>query len=174
MNSTRTILILSIIFACIGWAVYAFLLWNTSSKNDDLYELARELKIQEERQRQISSAASLLSVSEGKIGRIENIFLGSEDSDVVEFLQEIEDLRTGMNIELDITSLEERNIGGLPFLAARIDMRGQWKEVFNFIRLVENMPYSIDGQSITLREEFIEDGGGYLWDASLRILILQR
>ena len=107
------------------------------------------------RKTEIKSLAQKLININDKIEKIDTFILPPGQEVLVEFIEEIESIGKTVGVELVINSIEVMS-PALPVLKdyeelnLKLEVTGNFTQVFHFASLIENLPYHVDIKQVNL------------------------
>lgn len=156
MKSKKTFITI-LVFAAVSWIVFFVLVWRFDATTNLITELAQEELIESRKEASISLIQKTLEDSAEDREKI-NSYLVTEDT-VVDFIQVVESLGrdAGVGLDVNLVSFEEVSVGEDPKaekvetkLLIQMVSNGNWQNTFQFIALLENLPYKISFQKLGL------------------------
>lgn len=162
--------VLLLVFLC---ALFTFL-YNETNNNDQKAALGLSTwQTEANRRNEITSLDSTLMQIAGSRSSLDSHF--AESSDVVPFLDTIEELGVpaGAQTEIDSVTMGASNNG----LVVGLKATGSFDSVYKFITLLENSPYEIDFQTMDLHRSSMPDATSKNnknpeWEADFNIQLL--
>ncbi|MFA6520065.1 MAG: hypothetical protein WCT44_00470 [Candidatus Paceibacterota bacterium] len=94
----------------------------------------------------------------------------AKSSDVVPFLDTIEQLATRVGAKAEVSSVDMLSTG--VGLVVGLKASGSFASLYKFLMLLENSPYELNFLSLDIRRNSVEEKGGVSWEAVFRIQLL--
>lgn len=94
----------------------------------------------------------LLTDTAEQRGKLFSLVLNNDDRSVVDFLSQLDSWETELGVQLDTSSLEVA-VGGkdkYDSLVVQMNIAGDETQVFNMIKLLENMPYKAEIKNLSI------------------------
>lgn len=152
LSPIKKILLACITLNVVAVGFYAFVLWSIQAKNEKVVEVLGQ--VNEDMKKDESLRAVKISLEENKdfISQIDSFFV-PEDG-VANFIASLESLGRASSVELSIASVEiQPNSAKNDFkegLNIRIETSGSWFNTFYLLSVIENLPYKIDINQVSL------------------------
>lgn len=142
ISKQKIILIFSIITFLASCGIFITLVLSISSKNEKTKE--EHLKYLEEvaLQDKIVSLKDVVDKTSSERESLDNLFL--QESNTVEFLTYLESLFQVASVKGEISNVSKINIQkniNTPTLEISIDVEGNFNQIYNYLNLLENIPY---------------------------------
>lgn len=171
--SLKKQLILSIIFFLISVLIFFFLLKDVNEKRELLTKTQEEWKIESTYRENISSLISSMGKIEDEVILLEKHFVQS--SDVVPFLDTIEELAKKVGIKADVLSVDIPKDNSSLIMEAKA--LGNFESIYKFTLLLENSPYEMEFLSVDIQNPSVQDlstvgSKNSQWVANYRIKLL--
>lgn len=164
-------LILSIIF--LGFSCFAFLFIYKGIEENGKFTEQAQAKWQEEATRRNEAKTLDRTMKAIKVERtlLETHF--AKGSDIVPFLDTLEGLATKANADAEISSVDVlKDNGGL---AVGMKVSGSFSSVYKLLRLLENSPYELEFDSVSLQTISVDNPLGeeiFQWEASFKMRLI--
>ncbi|MFO0718645.1 MAG: hypothetical protein U0522_01280 [Candidatus Paceibacterota bacterium] len=155
--STKQTLILVILLVFFVLGGYYFLFVLIKNKNEKVSLFSQEIDLYLERESMRRTTEKTAEELSEKIQKLESYFLHKDE--VVPFIESIEDAGGKSGVDVSIASVgvtgapqivESTGVGsGVvdekkdEMLALRLDVKGSWGNVMNFVSYIENLPYKV-------------------------------
>ncbi len=151
--STKQTLITVLILVLIAIGGYYFLFDVIKSKNKKASLFSQEIELYSQRHSARLAKEKTAEELKEKIEKLESYFLHKDD--IVPFIENIESVGKKSGADVSIVSVgvvgtpQAVQAGGTnqdkkdEVLSLRLDVRGKWDGVMNFVSYVENLPYKV-------------------------------
>jgi hypothetical protein len=169
-NSLQKIpFVFSIIFLLVACFAFVFLFNQIGKQNNIAEEKMQEWEAENARREEIKSLdESLKSVEAGR-KELESHF--AQSSDIVPFLDTMEELARSVSASPEIISVDDKKEANTLLLNMRA--KGSFESLYKFITLLENAPYKLEFTSMHLAKPLPEPGGGSsAWEATFTLKLL--
>ncbi|MBP9701765.1 MAG: type 4a pilus biogenesis protein PilO [Candidatus Pacebacteria bacterium] len=178
MNTKLKTLLISVSVLLLISVVTLFTLLFLINKNKAATIVSAQ-KIQQEEMRaaQAQRISNVLDRVKEPVATLKNYLV--PDAEIADVAEAIERLGTRASIDVTISSLAADDSTNLPIgsinkIKARIDGRGEWKNILAFITLLESMPRKVAIYNVSIRRvEASEEARVPIWNLSLQIEILK-
>ncbi len=168
-------LCLTIILVCGGYYAALTMLWK---KGSSVASYKQELLSGEQRKKVSETMIASFEKSKNDISLVQSFFVNKQgEVDFIEFIEKVaqeEDLEIKMDVSIDSpTDLAAYN---MEYLVLKVQVRGAWSRVWNFSRMLEVLPYSVNVKSFALvGEKKTEVGSGArgLWTGVYTLNVLK-
>lgn len=168
-----TALILSFIFWIATFALY----FLTEKTKADWENLNLEVVKQTSRKEEIKSLSSTVQELEKEILELDTFFVGKSQEHVVNFIEVIEKTASENRVDLIVNSVDvsPNDTNELENLNLQIETRGAWRDTFEFLESVENLPYGIKiGQAnLNLIAEPTSEEPRELWGLKITFSVIK-
>lgn len=185
MKSKKTFLIV-LAFALLSWIAFFILVWRFNTAMALITELAQEEQLESRKDASVSLIERTVEELADEQAILES-YLVTEDT-VVDFIQSIESVAQDGGVDLDVNLVNFEGVKAPgeqtadeeadQILQIQMVSLGNWVDTFQFIALVENMPYSIQFEraSLQLQETQLEGGEGALieWRGDYELHVITR
>jgi len=154
-QDTKKSFLFSIGLLVIIWVLVGSFSWAINVKKRKTSELMTNIATQSGRKTEIKSLAQKLININDKIEKIDTFILPPGQEVLVEFIEEIESIGKTVGVELVINSIEVMS-PALPVLKdyeelnLKLEVTGNFTQVFHFASLIENLPYHVDIKQVNL------------------------
>lgn len=167
-KSIKNIFILIIVLNVVALSVYVVLFYNIKSQTEVSSELSSTLAINTSRNQRLNEIEKTIKTIEDRAKTLEQYVL--EEDNIVVLLSLLEDAARskGVVISAEITSSQVAKDTVLSF---SYTVNGGWAEVYDFIALVENLPYTTNVKGVTLRKTGSSDLGG-IWSGAIKFSVV--
>lgn len=147
-NTTFVLFTGAVALACLYYVLFYFV----QQKNIAIATASVDQLTKEKQQESAESVQKALLESENDIDLINNYFVGAEST--VSFIEYVEDLARQVNVDISIQNVEKVDIktAGKELLRFKLAVQGNWKGVYRYTALLEEIPYDIILQSAELRK----------------------
>lgn len=153
--STKQTLIVVILLVVLVLGGYYFLFALIKSKNEKVSLFSQEIDLYLERESMRRTTEKTAEELSEKIQKLDSYFLHKDE--VVPFIESIESAGSKSGVVVNIASVgvigpqivESASVGGSAdgkkdeTLELRLDARGSWGNVVNFVSYIENLPYKV-------------------------------
>lgn len=164
---------------------YGFVFWYMKTKVETANFENSSARIAYEQKDTLQGVTDMLSEIAPDVEKVDTFFVGLDRE--VDFINLLEQKAVEQNVEARTTSLDileepENERDKLPYgevLQVGLFVSGDWNDVMQYIRLVENLPYNIwiESLRISLEEQDLEDGGSvegvFIWEANFVINVVK-
>jgi len=180
LKKTRIIIAVLIILNVVLITVYGAFSNRINENNKKIENLAKDLDQQILKEQQYQSFKNILAQTEDQRDSLDSFFVLSEET--VSFIQEIENLAAISSLETEITSVGSSdyiNLDGetksekIEYLNLTINTFGNWQSNFYFLNLLENMPYKVSVNRLSLESKKDGSGQTLLWEGIFSIKVLK-
>lgn len=154
------------IFLLIAIAGFSYMFIETSSQNEALKQQIETLK---KEQAQEDSYMRLQRTAEESVGEREQLkehFL-LEQSDSIDFLNLVESLAPQAGVNLTTDTLKHESTDEEDWITADFTFTGTYADIYDFIRILENLPYLTELRTI----ELTENNDGSSWEAQVQVQV---
>ncbi len=161
--STRQILISVSVLLVLVLGGYYFLFLTIKSKNEKVSSFSQEIDLYSEREALRRTTEKTADELSEKIKKLDSYFIHKDE--VVPFIENIENAGGESGVSVSIVSVGVdalSQVGGgssdnIPLdksekLILRLDAKGSWGNVVNFISYLENLPYKISINRVALHK----------------------
>jgi hypothetical protein len=182
-KTKKTTIFMAILVVVIA-VVYIVFFISIKNKNESVSLVINEVDIAIEKEVKLKSVKSLIEDIEDEREKLDIYFV--DDEEVIDFIENIEDLAgdTGVGVEvMSVDISDDRNntpqqnsISELLLLSLKVE--GSWDDLFQFILLVEGLPFKIDISKVNIEAiyssgEKKESSGNWKGLLSLGVLKLK-
>lgn len=178
MKNKLLLLNIIIFFIILSVFVFGFLSFNKTVKG--LKSLSEEVLQENSKKEQVSNLISDFAKSKEDIDFVSSSLVSSGgEVSIIEYIEGLAK-QMGLNIEISSVLIEKENEltpNNLSNLVLNIKVSGNWRQVFNFLGLLESIPYkiSIDKMSFV----YTNDGDKSkekigLWEGVFTVKILKK
>lgn len=160
---TTLALVLSLVIS--GAFGLAWIQWTISERTERISEFNLKLAILESEQKSMLGLKKFLEETREDKNKISEAFLSGEK--IVEFIEELEKLSREKNVEIKIQSalVSEKREENPTF---NFELAGNFENIFRVAALMENLPYQLEIEEITLTREEKDKK----WRGQFRVKIL--
>ena len=173
-NKSRTYLSITIFLCIVMIGAYATLHFFLNKKMRLASENESRILLLQAKDEDVSAQKKLIDETKEKIQVLNNYFIPEEG--VVDFLETIESLDavTGTDTEIATVNVKEATDGkGKTVLYVALETVGTFTQVFHLLSLVEDVPYEIDMQDVSLsRIAKAEEGPVPQWRMAMSFTIV--
>lgn len=138
--------------------VWIYLYLKINDRNNHILEIKKEIISIKENLNNIESLEKLLASISIEKDIINSVFL--EKDNIVEFIEQLESLAEETNVLLELTSGDTSKFN--------LTLYGEFKDIFRYITLLENMTYWISLESLDIKEQMKKVGP---WQADIEVLL---
>lgn len=135
------------------WCLYGFFLWDLGVRNEQIRSLNNETEQYKEHYSEVKRMVDFLEKEENRLEETKGFFLKRDDSEIVNFITEIEELGSETGVALEIFGLSKEEHKGNIFLKANVEILGDWQNVTQTVALIELTPYHIYLDDFQIRME---------------------
>lgn len=154
------------VFLLIAIAGFSYMFITTSSQNEALKHQIETLK---KEQAQEDSYRRLQRTAEESVEEREQLrkhFL-LEQSDSIDFLNLVESLAPQAGVNLTTDTLKHESTDEEDWITAAFTFTGTYSDVYNFIKILENLPYLTELRTV----ELTENNDGSSWEAQVQVQV---
>lgn len=150
---TKKILVFSIISAIVAFFLFGFLFWLIKSQNESIALLAGEVQQNSAKDDAVRSIRLLFDKNKDSLARLDSFFISKDG--VVDFINSIDTLGKKYRVNLaigEVTSEIDQKIKDdfKETLKLRLDASGSWGNVIDFLTALENLPYKIKVDQVSV------------------------
>jgi Tfp pilus assembly protein PilO len=150
---TKKILELVIVLNILVFGAYGFLFWNIQNKEAQAGVLATEASQNATKDTALRSIKSSLTQNKGFITQIDTYFIPSDGA--VTFINMLETLgkQSGVKMSIDSVNVTQDPAVAKDFkqtLHLRLITDGSWLNTFALLSTIENLPYRIEFEQVSL------------------------
>lgn len=167
-------LVLNVVF---WWSVSAFFL-EIKKVNRSISLLENTIEVELEREKVLESVKNVILDTAAERSKLDTYFVSSKNA--VDFITLLEELARGSTVKLSISSFKEEkakpgDINGLIEISLKAE--GEWRNILNFMSLLETLPYKSDLTETIFGVNFITAAGSKesarsVWNGSLQLSLL--
>ncbi len=167
-KSLKNILYFVIALSVGALCVYGFLFYTIKSHTETSSKLTQTLELDQGRNQRFDEIENTIKNIEDRAERLEGYTL--EKDNIVEFLSLLEGVarEQGVLIGVEIKENETKKGSNKGSLGLTYTFSGRWNSVQNFLAMIENLPYTITMEAVSIRKE--GSGGG--WGGTVRFQIV--
>jgi hypothetical protein len=169
LKTTKQIFALMMVLAIAVIFSYVLFFNNIKEKNKTISLITNDVNIAVQRDIKLRSAKDLIKDTQESRSELDTYFV--IDDKLVDFIEDVERISryTGadvevMSVNVDDNKNAENDISEL--LKLNFEAKGEWKEVFQFLALIEKMPFKIDVSTASFRvihSDDIEEDSPRIW-----------
>jgi len=168
-NFKKIPLIVSILFLLAVALFFFFLYRGVNNHMAEVNETEKKLEAEIARRNEIKALNNYFLSTQGKKNQLETHFVQS--SNVVPFLNTLEDLGTGVGVKMKVASIDISRDG--TGLLIQLKSTGTFSQVYKFITTLENAPYELEFVSVDLKKEVTEDEeSSNQWEANINLRLI--
>ena len=147
-NNKKSIVIFST-FLIISCFVFIFLFMKIQKNNTSAEEAEIKWQTEANQRQEITSLDNLLKNISDEKTELESHF--AQGSDIVPFLNNIEELGTEAKVVAQVSSVDtsQKNMG----LVLSMKATGSFEAIYKFITLLENSPYTLEFISVNIEKD---------------------
>jgi Tfp pilus assembly protein PilO len=155
-NHIKNIFLISTVLTLTVWLAVSAFFVIINKKKSETSMLMAEISEQTSRKEEISSLAKEIEDLKEEITEIDSLFIGKDQDEVVAFIENLEQIASKSGVESEISDVEvvalkdDKMPKGFEEVALKIELEGNWTEVFHFLNLLENLQKHISFQQIQL------------------------
>ena len=169
-KSVTNLLLISISLSFVFCFVFIFLYRGINKNIKTTDKLKTELSEEMSRREEIKDFNESFKLIEQERNLFETHFV--QHSNIVPFLNKIEDVAKSVNtqIEISLVEISKDNIG----LVIQMENTGTFSNIYKFINLLENFPYELEFSSINIYSDYTENkkSTDNLWKANITIKLI--
>jgi hypothetical protein len=165
---TSTTLFFAFLFMTGSFLVCGLFFYSIADKNRNISVLSSAVDNAVENESRIRSLRNIITDTEQQRSLLEKHFIG--ENGVVEFIEAVEDLgiRTTTEVTTSAVSLEpSKSDTSYEMLKLTFEAVGSWKNVYQFLLLLETLPYHIEITRANLQK--VTDGPA--WKGSFNVVV---
>ncbi len=162
INASRTTaLIVSLVLLAFLTGVCVFEIYSIRSKNQEASILQSESEAGTRKESLAQSMRSLKNSARNELAELDTFIINK--AGIVSFIELLEGIARDMNLVIDISSVDAEK--GEPTnvpqkVSISLEIEGGWEPNIRFIRAVENLPYPIKIENVTLFRTDVQGGSG--------------
>lgn len=182
---TKKILLILIILDVLLFLFGSFVFWNVQKINKETVSLTREAALNTKREMALGSVEKMLNDTRPSINSLETFFVGTDS--VVVFIERVENLARDVGVKLVTQNVAEDDAGFSKedfkkSLKLKVSVSGSWKNILKLVALLENLPYKIslnnitissDGEIISSDERLSKTNTTPVWSGVLELSVLK-
>jgi len=153
---TKKILLIFIVLDILLFLFGSFVFWNVQKVNKETISLTREVTLNTKREMALGSVLKMLNDTKSSIDSLQTFFVGSDS--VVVFIEKVENLARNVGVKLVTQNVAEDDASSLKddfkkSLKLKVSVSGSWKNILKLTALLENLPYKISLDNITISSD---------------------
>jgi Tfp pilus assembly protein PilO len=153
LNQTQKLLFVSASVALLVWGLTGFLYWKIISQASTVEALYVEADKDIKKDQSQRLVRAIIQEHKESLEEVDSYFVNK--AGVVSFIDSLEDSGQSVGVEVSINSVStevEKDIPGnfLETLNIRLEVSGKWSDVISFLRQLENLPYHIRIEGVSL------------------------
>ncbi len=150
--STKQTLILIIILVLIVLGGYYFLFSTIKHTNEKASLFSQEIDLYAQREATLKNTQKMAEELNTQMEKLGSYFLHTNDT--VPFIELVEGagVKTGVNVTIGSISpvvTADSTVKG-EMIALRLEARGSWSNIYNFILYMENLPYKVSLEKVNV------------------------
>lgn len=155
MRETKKNIAVLVILNLIIFGLYFYLFMNIKSSDRDISAELVQIKLGADKDERLRSVKSLMDETKNQREKIANLFIQQDGS--VDFIEMMESLGKTAGVKLSIDSVgidPAKNKTGSSTESFRLSVKaeGLWINVLHLLSLLENMPFKVSFDSISLNK----------------------
>lgn len=165
-KKTKKIIILAVLINALVLAVWLFLAYSVFKEGDQLKQISSEISTINTKKENLQNLTSIMKNTEIDRGLINSYFVDS--SSKADFIARLEQMAKDSGVALEVSGAQED-------LSLKFDLNltGSFASIYQYLLLVENLPYRIDVEKINFQFSPLKEAGGSgRWVADLVINII--
>lgn len=168
-------LCLVIILICGGYYITLKTLWKKAAS---VAAYNQELLSGEQRKKVSETMIASFENSKNEIERIQGFFVKKQgEVDFIEFIERVAQ-EEGLEIKMDVSIDTPTQVAAsnLEYLVLKMQVKGVWSRVWNFSRMLEVLPYSVNVKSFALigeKKTEVGAGGRGMWTGVYTLNVLK-
>jgi Tfp pilus assembly protein PilO len=160
MKKLTSILILLSVIVVVIFGLYIFLLWTVHDNSNKDNILNQEISAESTKRVQIVSTKKLIADTASIRGQLSGFLI--ETNEIPEFLESVEALGTVTKTKVTVNSVSRIPINttlssSTEYLLLSISSVGGFRGVYQFLRLIESLPYGVYIDSVQLSSSGISE-----------------
>lgn len=165
MKSKKFIItiILIILLNGVALAGWLYLFSILKGQNDLAKEEQQKIAVSEKKFQNSNSLKGLMNEIVGEKQKIDSVFLDKEN--IINFIENLESIadKTGASIKISSININNQDKKGL---SLQFKLAGNFNQLFQYLVLLENLPYLIDIERVDFRNLAPNE-----WEANFEILV---
>jgi hypothetical protein len=162
-NPNKLLIILGILNLC-AVGLWFFMYTYSAGVNSQILESSIALAGEESKGTYVTGISGDLRSTEVDRKSIEQTFI--KIGDEAHFLENIERLATSTKVEMKVFAFEKRD----ETLHLSMQIKGTFSRNYLFLSLIENLPYELRINKITI--ERLQDAGGNIWETHYDLSVI--
>ena len=168
------LLILCIAVTMVG---YFFVIQNVWNKAARVSAYKNDIIFGDQKKQYAENMLRSFEIIQPDIDNLKNFFVKKQGE--VEFIELVEKTARGEGLEIEINSVSldspvSLTTHRMEYLVLRLEVKGTWSSLWNFSKLVEILPYSVDVNSLALVRTQTEKGKPVVWKGVYNIRVLKQ
>ena len=169
LKTTKQIFALMVVLTIAAVFFYVLFFNNIKEKNKTISLITNDVDIAVQRDIKLRSVKDLIKDTQESRSELDTYFV--IDDKIVDFIEDVERIGryTGADVEVISVNVDdnrnaENDISEL--LKLNFEVKGEWREVFQFLVLIEKMPFKIDISTVSLRvvhSDDIKEDSSRMW-----------
>jgi hypothetical protein len=152
-QKTKKTMIISIVLAVAAFIIYGFLFLNIKAKNEQISSLANDAQDLHSKDDVLKATKTILDQNKDLISQLDSYFIPADG--VVGFISLLEGVGKYSGVDMTINSVgteadTKAKDDIKEILRLHIETDGSWKNTFYFLSVLENLPYRIDVEQVSL------------------------
>jgi Tfp pilus assembly protein PilO len=152
-EKTKKTMVISIVLAIAVFVIYGFLFLNIKDKNEQISTLANDAQQLRSKDDTLKATKTILDQSKDLISQLDSYFIPADG--VVGFISVLEGVGKFSGVDMTIGSVGTEADSKAKdeikeTLRLHIETNGSWKNTFYFLSVIENLPYRIDVEDVSL------------------------
>lgn len=173
---SRSTKILILILVCNLAAIvgYYLLFQHIKTQSKTAVSLNSVIDLGQQKNSHLSSLRNTIKETDGKRQQLATLFLSSGEE--VLFIEQIEILakNSGLSAKTNNVSSAAGNVGEIKTLRVQLQTTGSWNNTLYFLSQVENLPYDIHAQGVSLTKQSTTDkNNSSSWVATFDISVTE-
>jgi len=170
MNTTKKLLIVSLLCLLLSGALAAYLWFYLEDRGSKLQEDLQTVHDKERLEREYKKLQSQLSATETDRALLERHIIAGENG-TVSFLSLVDEIAAELGIELNTKELnvEKTDESGFDKLIVKFSLEGSEPQVERLLKMFETLPYQGDLTALDLRRTYNSENGSWSMNGDLTL-----
>jgi len=181
---TKSILKILVILTVLIVGTYVFLFYYINRTNDTITGVAGKLKEISISQAKLTAVERVLADTAAQSRQIDSFVISSDGT--VGFIEMVENLAGSAGLSVSIDSVDTKAAAGTmrndwEYLNLTISVKGNWAGVFNYLSMLERLPYLAEINSVAIQQTTnsaqnipgVKNSTAYIWQGQFSISVLK-
>ena len=149
-KTTKQFLIFSIILATASVVSYIIFFNLVKGKNEDVSLITNEIDIAIQKEIKLKSVKDLIKDTENDRKKLDTYFVA--DDKIVNFIEDVEKIGSDIGVDVEVVSVSisdsKSQVPAHSKISEQLNLdfkvEGMWSDVFQFLAIMEKLPFKID------------------------------